>query len=160
MTTPKEFDYDLWTTEDGKCYMRVKRTGEQCEINRETMRLLRSEAKKMQREQEGIPVYGVRNGKSVVVERTTMLSLDYVSAGEDMDSAWAVDASQTEHSHMISALEQELRDALTPKQFDIYIHCLLGGETYTAYAHRNAIHESAVRKAVRLIRVKAKNIFA
>ncbi|WP_409969051.1 hypothetical protein RFF05_03595 [Bengtsoniella intestinalis] len=159
MTTPKEFDYDLWTTEDGKCYMRVKRTGEQCEINRETMRLLRSEAKKMQREQEGIPVYGVRNGKSVVVERTTMLSLDYVSAGEDMDSAWAVDASQTEQSHMISALEQELREALTSKQLDVYIHCLLGGMTLRDYGEQNNVNVSSVRDLVTGIRKKAKIIF-
>lgn len=25
--TPVEFDYDLWTTEDGKCIVRIKATG-------------------------------------------------------------------------------------------------------------------------------------
>ena len=28
------FDYDLWTTEDGKCMVRVKRTGEVSEVDR------------------------------------------------------------------------------------------------------------------------------
>ena len=32
--TPIEFDYDLWTTEDGKCMVRVKRTGEVSEVDR------------------------------------------------------------------------------------------------------------------------------
>ena len=76
MTTPKEFDYDLWTTEDGKCYMRVKRTGEQCEINRETMRLLQSEAKRIQRDKAGIPVYGMKDGRYVILDRTALLSLE------------------------------------------------------------------------------------
>ena len=35
--TPIEFDYDLWTTEDGKCMVRVKRTGEQCEVGRRNL---------------------------------------------------------------------------------------------------------------------------
>ena len=34
--TPIAFDYDLWTTEDGKCMVRVKRTGE---VSRLTARL-------------------------------------------------------------------------------------------------------------------------
>ena len=36
--TPIEFDYDLWTTEDGKCMVRVKRTGEVSEVDREVMK--------------------------------------------------------------------------------------------------------------------------
>lgn len=51
--TPDDFDYDLWT-QDGMCFMRIKRTGEQCEITQETMRLLRSEEKRLRREKEDI----------------------------------------------------------------------------------------------------------
>ena len=47
--TPIEFDYDLWTTEDGKCMVRVKRTSEQCEVSKETFRILRAEEKKLRR---------------------------------------------------------------------------------------------------------------
>ena len=36
--TPIEFDYDLWTTEDGKCMVRVKITGEVTEVDREVMK--------------------------------------------------------------------------------------------------------------------------
>ena len=37
--TPIEFDYDLWTTEDGKCMVRVKITGEITEVDREVMKV-------------------------------------------------------------------------------------------------------------------------
>ena len=43
--TPVEFDYDLWTTEDGKCMVRIKATGEVTEVERTVMQVLRSEEK-------------------------------------------------------------------------------------------------------------------
>ena len=47
--TPIEFDYDLWTTEDGKCMVRVKSTGEVTEVDRKVMRILRAEEKRLRR---------------------------------------------------------------------------------------------------------------
>ena len=47
--TPKEFDYDLWTTEDGKCMVRIKATGEVVEVDRTVMQVLRSEEKRLRR---------------------------------------------------------------------------------------------------------------
>ena len=47
--TPVAFDYDLWTTEDGKCMVRVKKTGEVSEVNRDVMRVLRAEEKRIRR---------------------------------------------------------------------------------------------------------------
>ena len=47
--TPKEFDYDLWTTEDGKCMVRIKATGEAVEVDRTVMQVLRSEEKRLRR---------------------------------------------------------------------------------------------------------------
>lgn len=46
----KDFDYDLWKDADGKCYARVKSTGEVCEISNDTMKLLRCEEKRIYRE--------------------------------------------------------------------------------------------------------------
>ena len=48
----KNFDYDLWTTDDGKRFARVRRTGEVCEVDEETMKLLRSAEKSVYRELE------------------------------------------------------------------------------------------------------------
>ncbi|MCD7889638.1 MAG: hypothetical protein LUG23_06975 [Oscillospiraceae bacterium] len=42
MKTPIEFDYDLWTTEDGKCMVRVKLTGEVTEVARDVMKLIQA----------------------------------------------------------------------------------------------------------------------
>ena len=47
--TPIEFDYDLWISEDGKCMVRVKATGETTEVDREVMKALRNEEKKLLR---------------------------------------------------------------------------------------------------------------
>ena len=47
--TPAEFDYDLWTTEDGKCMVRVKATGETVEVDRGVMKALRAEEKRLRR---------------------------------------------------------------------------------------------------------------
>ena len=49
MKTPIEFDYDLWTTEEGKCMVRIKRTGEVSEVDRQVMKVMRLEEKKMRR---------------------------------------------------------------------------------------------------------------
>ena len=75
MKTPIEFDYDLWTTEEGKCMVRVKLTGEVCEVSRETMRVLRNEEKKLRRSKTGVPIAGCEDED----ETATLLSLDFVS---------------------------------------------------------------------------------
>lgn len=52
MKTLKDFDYNLWTTEENgikKYYVRTKTTGEVTEVDAGVMRLLRSEEKKMRR---------------------------------------------------------------------------------------------------------------
>lgn len=41
MKTPKEFDYDLWTTGGGECFVRVKATGDTTAVSVEVMRTLR-----------------------------------------------------------------------------------------------------------------------
>ncbi len=46
---PVWFDYDLWTTEDGKCMVRVKITGEVTEVDREVMKILHVEEKRVRR---------------------------------------------------------------------------------------------------------------
>ena len=85
--TPVEFDYDLWTTEDGKCMVRIKSTGEVTEVDREVMKALRAEEKWMRRKMTGAPVPGAEEATA------TVLSLDFVSfeGGENMSPAWLED---------------------------------------------------------------------
>ena len=58
MKALKEFDYNLWTTEENgvkKYFVGVKATGEVTEVDAEVMKVLRNEEKKMRRhiEEEG-----------------------------------------------------------------------------------------------------------
>ena len=80
--TPVEFDYDLWTTEEGKCMVRIKATGDITEVERSVMQVLRSEEKRLQRTIS--PEQGPsREGKTA----PTVLSLDMLP--EDVaDSSW------------------------------------------------------------------------
>lgn len=54
--TPKDFEYDLWTSSDGKHFSRLKRTGEVCEVNLETFRFLRKLEKELRRELQGAEI--------------------------------------------------------------------------------------------------------
>ena len=74
--TPVEFDYDLWTTEDGKCMVRVKITGEVTEVDREVMKILRVEEKRVRRSYGTDDVYADEPSDST----PTLLSLDAIPA--------------------------------------------------------------------------------
>ena len=116
MKTPIEFDYDLWTTEDGKCMVRVKQTGEVCEVSRETMKILRNEEKKLRRSMSGVPVIGCEE------EETTLLSLDYVSyeGGEDMSPAWLADPLDFENDALFHIRLKEFKAVLTPLELSVF----------------------------------------
>lgn len=156
MKTPIEFDYDLWTTEDGKFMVRVKATGESCEVDRNTMRLLRCEEKRLRRSQKGAPVAGCNTD-----EKKSVLSLDYVSVedAEEMIPAWLDDHSNIAGDVETKAMEQEFRSTLTDVQRDIYIACILGGQSYKHYAAQKGVSYQSVQQAVMLIRKKAKKFF-
>ena len=157
--TPIEFDYDLWTTEDGKCMVRVKRTGEISEVDREVMRILRVEGKRLRRSKQGVPISGTE-GKTTE-ERASVLSLNYVSyeGCEDSEPYWLIDPSSMEESIMFWMSEKAFRASLTPKQLDIYLNCIIGGQSKIKYAAANNMQRQSVYNAAELIRKKAENFF-
>ena len=110
--TPVEFDYDLWTTEDGKCMVRIKSTGEVTEVDREVMKALRAEEKWMRRKMTGAPVPGAEEATA------TVLSLDFVSfeGGEDMSPAWLEDPHDYMDEVIMKQLEQDFLKTLTAKE--------------------------------------------
>lgn len=151
--TPVEFDYDLWTTEEGKCMVRIKATGEITEVERSVMQVLRSEEKRLRRilssEQDQS-----REGKTV----PTVLSLDLLP--ENMaDSTWLADTRDYTEEITTKMLERILRESLTPTQYGIYKACILNGISYKAYADQMGVSYQSVQNAIRLIQKKAKNIF-
>ena len=130
--TPTEFDYDLWKTEDGKCMVRVKLTGEVTEVDRNVMKILRREEKQLRRSLQGVPILGCEE----TGETAAILSLDIVSydGGEDMSSVWLESPENIENEIMIQFLETELKRSLTAKQLNFYEECLMGGISVSEYA--------------------------
>ena len=150
MKTLKEFDYDLWTTnEDGKkrYFARVKKTGEVTEISLEVRRYLMSLEKQMRREE-------MQKGFG------TIMSMDAMICDEDMcDSIWLLDKTQDAEDDIIfEEMAAEFADTLTPLQRSVFYECMLGGKKLVEYASEHDMNPRCVAAAVKLIRKKAKKI--
>lgn len=154
--TPVEFDYDLWTTEDGKCMVRVKATGETTEVDREVMKMLRNEEKKLRRSMTGAPIEGAENG-----ETSTILSLDFISCegGEDMSPAWLTDPSNDIEAAETELFIAEFRKSLSANQREVFDVVLIGGMRVREYARLKGVNHKSVVETVAAIRKKLKNIF-
>lgn len=139
--------------------VRVKRTGEISEVDREVMRILRAEEKRLRRSKQGVPISGTE-GKTTE-ERASVLSLNYVSyeGCEDSEPYWLIDPSSMEESIMFWMSEKAFRASLTPKQLDIYLNCIIGGQSKIKYAAANNMQRQSVYNAAELIRKKAENFF-
>ena len=151
MKTPKEFDYDLWT-EEGRNMVRVKRTGEVCQVDDSAMRLLRAEEKRLRRSMQGAPVPG--SGATEPV-----LSLDYMSVDENGDSAsaWLEDPHDFTIAIATEALSKEFASTLTSREQEVYSFCLIQGYSQQAYAAKSDLSISRVSRLVSAVRKKAKN---
>ena len=81
MYKSKEFDYDLWTTQEGGTkhyWARVKATGEVAEISIEVMRFLRAEDTRRQRS-NGQPAHPGHQKKSKKIFRQWLKKLPEMS---------------------------------------------------------------------------------
>ena len=151
--TPIEFDYDLWTTEDGKCMVRVKRTGEQCEVSRETFRILRNEEKKLRRSYIGTPL------EDADEENNPVLSLDIISEEDVKDASWLADPHDFTREVILEMLEADFIKKLTDRERDVYIFCIQKGRDQQEYAEKTGLSVSRVCKIIAAIRKKAKIFF-
>lgn len=154
--TPVEFDYDLWTTEEGKCMVRVKATGETTEVDREVMKTLRNEEKKLRRSMTGAPIEGAEDG-----ETATILSLDYISyeGGEDMSPAWLIDSHDFANEVEVKMTEADFLKSLTPRERAVYDNCVRKGYSQQEYAAASGLSISRVSKIIAAIRKKSKKFF-
>lgn len=118
--------------------VRVKQTGEVCEVSRETMKILRNEEKKLRRSMSGVPVIGCEE------EETTLLSLDYVSyeGGEDMSPAWLADPLDFENDALFHIRLKEFKAVLTPLELSVFECCIVRDLTMRGY------EEELTRRAV------------
>ncbi len=149
MYKSKEFDYDLWTTQEGntkRYWARVKATGEVAEISIEIMRCLRTEEKRLYREIEVSRKCG------------STLSLEFLY-DEERDG-WLTDygVGASEMENILT--EEAFRQLLTPAQLSVFNECLIEGKSQTAYAAIHGISIPVVNKHIHAIRKKAKNFLA
>lgn len=153
--TPEDFDYDLWTTEAGLCMVRIKRTGEVCEVGRDTFRLLRAEEKRLRRSKAGIVT---PNHPS---ERSALLSTDYISldSSDNMQAGWLIDPMNMEDSLATLILEDDFMKTLSMRQRDVYIQCIVGDVQPAEYARLHNISKPRVSALLKEIREKAKKFF-
>ncbi len=155
--TPIEFDYDLWTTEDGKCMVRVKLTGEVTEVDREVMKILRAEEKKLRRSYG--PGNTTEDENGVEKSSDTVLSLDALPEDDVKSSAWLADPHDFTTDITTTMLEQELIASLTDAQLDLYKKCIVGDKALREYAREEGINFKCAWKRRDLIQKKAKKIF-
>ena len=160
MKTPEQFDYDLWTTEDGKYMVRVKRTGEVTEVSHEVMKLLRSEEKKLKREMEGVPIEGADG------EKAHILSLDYISLDNNtegtlgMEPWWFIDKKSNPETIVIfNEMQKVFVESLSPKQSNVYCECICGDLSLREYARKNKRNKNAPREAKKGIEKKYMKVF-
>lgn len=141
MKTPKEFDYDLWTTESGECFVRVKATGETTAVSVEVMRTLRAEEKAMKRARE-------KDGAS-------LLSID--EAEDDSSTGeWRADSLDYAEIAETRVLDEQIQKLLTEKQLGIYLNCMKGGISLREYARSLGMDIKSITEARDGIRKKIK----
>ena len=153
--TPIEFDYDLWTTEDGKCMVRVKISGEVTEVDREVMKALRAEEKRIRRalrSNEGT----VKDG---IAHQPRIFSLSAVSENEMEKSDWLVDPTSDFANVEARLFVESAMEMLTPLEREIFSSCLLGEMPIRQFAERNGMRKSTAWDMANSIRKKLQEIF-
>ena len=153
--TPIEFDYDLWTTEDGKCMVRVKITGEVTEVDCEVMKALRAEEKKIRR--------ALRSNEGTAKDGTEhqprTFSLSAVSENELEKSDWLVDPTSDFANVEARLFVESAMEMLSPLEQEIFSSCLLGEMPIRQFAERNGMRKSTAWDMANAIRKKLQEIF-
>ena len=150
MKTPIEFDYDLWTTKDGKCMVRVKSTGETCEVSRETFRVLRAEEKRLRRSYTAAASDGD--------EAHPILSLNVFPEDSEKSPSWLTDHEDFTDEVLTKMVIQEFRATLNSIHCAVFDQCLLGDKTIRAFAEEYGLRRSTVWDIANSLRKNFKKI--
>ena len=150
MKTPIEFDYDLWTTKDGKCMVRVKSTGETCEVSREAFRVLRAEEKRLRRSYTAAASDGD--------EAHPILSLNVLPEDSEKSPSWLTDHADFTDEVLTKMVIQEFRATLNSIHCAVFDQCLLGDKTIRAFAEEYGLRRSTVWNIANSLRKNFKKI--
>ena len=154
-----EFDYDLWTTEDGKYWVKIRSTGEITEISKEVMELLRSEERQLRRRSEPLED-NASPYKRQLYEVSHPLSLDCPE--ERLETAqkpyWAVSSNDVEKEYLDNETLRDLIQSLTPRQADLFHCCVYLGWSQSEYARKKGISRQSVSESFMQIAKKLKKL--
>lgn len=156
-----DFEYDLWTTEDGRCMVRVRLTKEECQVDRETFRLLRAEEKRLRRERTPEKEKTVGKKEAILSSQVNQpLSLQTIcSTSDENGEFWLADTRDFANEVVISQFLEQFRQQLTLKQLDVFEKCLLGGMSLRTHSRETGCAFSTVKGIQDEIRKKFKKIF-
>lgn len=143
-----DFEYHLWTSEDGKKFMRIKASGRSCEVNTETFRLFSNELMRIKREKNPNIGRKLEEYQPII----TVLSLDIFSEG-----AWIADKKDYTEEVNIKLLQTAFIALLTDKQKKVYWKCIQGDMSTVEFARLHHISDRAVRYTIEAIKKKAEN---
>lgn len=156
--TPIEFDYDLWTTEDGKCMVRVKSTGEVTEVDRKVMKILRTEEKRIRRS------YGSdsasENEDGAENNSNPVLSLDAMPEDDVKSAAWLADPCDLAEEVTMQLMVKTFYANLTAKQKGVFENCMIAGISLSAYAREIGVDYTTVQETRNVLRKKFKKFFS
>ena len=156
--TPIAFDYDLWTTEDGKCMVRVKRTGEVSEVDRKVMRILRAEEKRIRRSCGSDNTSEDEDGAEKISD--TVLSLDAMPEDDVKTAAWLADSYDLAKEVTMQLMVKTFYAGLTEKQRGVFEHCMIAGESLSSYAREIGVDYTTVQETRNALRKKFKKFFS
>ena len=145
-----DFEYDLWTTEDGKCMVRVRLTKEECQVDRETFRLLRAEEKRLRRE---------RTPEKKKTASNQPFSMEQTRCPLSLQTLCLIDPNNMEDIITTKLLEEAFLATLTPHQAEVYHYCVAGRMGKSQYAAYCGVSPASVSKAIRKIQTSAKKFF-
>ncbi len=149
MRTPKNFEYDLWTTNENgivRNWVRVKFTGEISEVSIEVMRLLRREEKALKRQME----------KAGSEDETTKVALSLELLIEDeMRDTWSSDTTDMVEEIITNELEREFIKTLTDFEKVTYFACIRNGMKVKDFSQKHNVSKQYISKVIKKIREKA-----
>ncbi len=146
----KNFDYDLWTTNDDgvkRYWVRIRVTQEVVEVDLKTLRFLRTEEKKIYR-----AIEDARNNAGAV------LSYE-IFEDEEVSGEWLIDEKDLETQVLMQTEIDAVVKTLTPKQFLVYKNCILEGMELREFARKNSLSYSTVKDIRDAIRKKFQKSF-
>lgn len=156
----KEFDYDLWTSDDGtRCWVRIKSTGEETEVSRDVLRELQKEQERLKRLRKK-PKPNSGKAAQRAYEINHPLTLD-VSSNESDDSftpAWQISKDTPEQQASAVEIERILLKNLTKRQRDCYLYCVVAGKSVSSYAKKCGISKQSAHETFVQIKQKLKKL--